>query len=770
MTSLQLLTTGFTSDKLKSKLSGKLALTNQIFLSPGNFEKFQKDAIEKGTIPSEANYANTYGVPLDLYDREKFSTYTFNATSHPAVPDDRIVLNKFAMPFCQYRLDKSIEVKLFEQQENGSFLSEVTIEVTPFRATEKGKTTDDIQKTHDVLLQSFDKHVLHNGHVLIVSGPDSKQPLHCTVKSLRIASLDGSDDSGSGDNFDFGSNVRGVLNKKTVITLVAKKGEMTLSGASEAKQTEALNIDFLEMGIGGLGKEFKEIFRRAFASRVYPKDVIEKLGIRHVKGILLYGPPGCGKTLIARKIGEALKARPPKIINGPEILNKYVGGSEEKIREQFADAEEEYRKLGEDSELHIIIFDEIDAICKQRGSSRDSTGVGDNVVNQLLAKLDGVEQVNNILVIGMTNRKDMIDDALMRPGRLEVKVEIGLPDEFGRTQILQIHTSKMRNSGFLGSDVSIPNLATMTKNYTGAEIEGLCKAASSFALNRQIDDIKAKGDMKFDVDKISVDMQDFTKGMADVPANFGVKEENLQKYFYNGICNFGPIFNNVKGSLEAMVDQVRGSDRTPLLSVLLHGKPSSGKSALAAYIAVNSKFPYVKMLSADQLIGYAEAQKVEKIRKIFDDASKTPLSLIVLDDIENLLSYVRLGGRFSNDVLQALLVLCKKVPEEKGRKVIVIGITSQLRDMDSLGLKDIFNVTLEMPNVQPSEIPTVMKHWTPDVQQTNVNQIAKSMGESDIPIKKLLMVLEMALQSDGGVNEDSFQSALIRMGYTSMGF
>ena len=85
--------------------------------------------------------------------------------------------------------------------------------------------------------------------------------------------------------------------------------------------------------------------------------------------------------------------------------------------------------------------------------------------------------------------------------------------------------------------------------------------------------------------------------------------------------------------------------------------------------------------------------------------------MIVLDDIENLLSYVRLGGRFSNDVLQALLVLCKKVPEEKGRKVIVIGITSQLRDMDSLGLKDIFNVTLEMPNVQPSEIPTVMKQF-----------------------------------------------------------
>ena len=100
----------------------------------------------------------------------------------------------------------------------------------------------------------------------------------------------------------------------------------------------------------------------------------------------------------------------------------------------------------------------------------------------------------------------------------------------------------------------------------------------------------------------------------------------------------------------------------------------------------------------------------------------------------------------------------------------MVGITSQLRDMDSLGLKDVFNVTLEMPNVQATEIPTVMKHWTPDVQQTDVDAIAKSMNNTDIPIKKLLMVLEMALQSDGGVNEDSFQSALIRMGYTSMGF
>jgi vesicle-fusing ATPase len=175
------------------------------------------------------------------------------------------------------------------------------------------------------------------------------------------------------------------------------------------------------MGIGGLDTEFSSIFRRAFASRIFPPGLIEKLGIQHVKGILLFGPPGTGKTLIARQIGKMLNSREPKVINGPEVLNKYVGQSEENIRKLFADAEKEYKEKGEESGLHIIIFDELDAVCKQRGSGAGGgTGVGDSVVNQLLSKLDGVDQLNNILLIGMTNRKDMIDDALLRPGRLEV--------------------------------------------------------------------------------------------------------------------------------------------------------------------------------------------------------------------------------------------------------------------------------------------------------------------------------------------------------------
>ena len=190
-------------------------------------------------------------------------------------------------------------------------------------------------------------------------------------------------------------------------------------------------------------------------------------------GILLFGPPGTGKTLMARQIGQMLNAREPKIVNGPQILDKYVGESEANIRRLFEEAEEEEKRMGANSGLHIIIFDEIDAICKARGSTGGNTGVNDTVVNQLLSKIDGVDQLNNILVIGMTNRRDMIDDALLRPGRLEVSIEIGLPKEDGRVQIFNIHTRKMKAAGKLHRDFNVNEFAALTKNFSGAEIEGI---------------------------------------------------------------------------------------------------------------------------------------------------------------------------------------------------------------------------------------------------------------------------------------------------------
>jgi vesicle-fusing ATPase len=183
------------------------------------------------------------------------------------------------------------------------------------------------------------------------------------------------------------TSTRGQLLKLTEVQFTKKKDaaiKLTGQGSSTGAKIFRPDFNFEKLQIGGLDTQFGDIFRRAFASRVYPPSLLKQMGMDHVRGLLLHGPPGCGKTLIARKIGAVLNAREPKIVNGPEILNKYVGQSEENIRELFKDAEEEQAEKGDDSELHIIIFDELDAICKSRGSSRDGTGVGDSVVNQVV--------------------------------------------------------------------------------------------------------------------------------------------------------------------------------------------------------------------------------------------------------------------------------------------------------------------------------------------------------------------------------------------------
>ena len=177
------------------------------------------------------------------------------------------------------------------------------------------------------------------------------------------------------------------------------------------------------------------------------------IGLTPVKGLLLYGPPGCGKTALAREISRALKARAPKIVSAPELLDRWVGGSEKATRQLFADAEAELAACNGDasrSALHVIVIDEIDAVFRERSTADDSgESPRSSVVNQILAKLDGVNAMPNVLLIGMTNRRELLDQALLRPGRLEVQIEIPLPDQEGRREILQIHFRALRERGRL---------------------------------------------------------------------------------------------------------------------------------------------------------------------------------------------------------------------------------------------------------------------------------------------------------------------------------
>lgn len=187
---------------------------------------------------------------------------------------------------------------------------------------------------------------------------------------------------------------------------------------------------FESVGIGGLDKELRELFRRVVVPRLVPPSTRASLGLHIVRGALLYGPPGTGKSLTARKIGDLLHVPPERtaVVDGPALVSKFLGESERNLRELFVPALEAQRRHGAAAPLHIIIFDEIDAICRARGHTDQSAGlVYDSLVNQLLSIMDGVAPLDNILLLGMTNRKDLIDPALLRAGRFEVRSPSAVP-------------------------------------------------------------------------------------------------------------------------------------------------------------------------------------------------------------------------------------------------------------------------------------------------------------------------------------------------------
>lgn len=700
--------------------------------------------------------------------------YVFTIRFHPDVPRGTVGFSLPQRKWATLSLNQDIEVKPYHFDPTSSSECLCTIVLEADFLQKKTTTLDPYdtdQMAREFLLQ-FSGQAFTVGQQLAFSFFDKKL-LGLVVKSLEAADLSAIK---AGQDAKPKKTKMGRCLGDTIVQFEkAENSSLNLVGKSKGKVPRQSIInpewDFQKMGIGGLDKEFNAIFRRAFASRVFPPEVVEQLGCKHVKGILLFGPPGTGKTLMARQIGTMLNAREPKIVNGPQILDKYVGESEANIRRLFADAEEEEKRLGPNSGLHIIIFDEIDAICKSRGSVAGNTGVHDTVVNQLLAKIDGVEQLNNILVIGMTNRRDMIDEALLRPGRLEVQMEIGLPNEQGRVQILSIHTSRMREYKKINPDVDIKELATLTKNFSGAELEGLVRAAQSTAMNRLI---KAASKVEVDpeaMEKLLVNRADFLHALEnDIKPAFGTSAEVLEHFLARGIINWGTPVSSILEDGMLFIQQARSTDTSGLVSVLLEGPPNSGKTALAAQLAKNSDFPFVKVCSPEEMVGFTESAKCLYIRKVFDDAYRSQLSCILVDNIERLLDYGPIGPRYSNLTLQALLVLLKKEPP-KGRKLLILCTSSRRQVLEDMEMLSAFTAILHVPNLsQPDHLMAVLEESDVFSKKDLSSMSRKVHGHRVfIGIKKLLALIDMARQTEEQYRVIKFLSKLEEEGGLDMG-
>jgi transitional endoplasmic reticulum ATPase len=509
--------------------------------------------------------------------------------------------------------------------------------------------------------------------------------------------------------------------------------------------------------IGGIGKAIQRVREMIELPLRYP-EIFERLGIDPPKGVLLHGPPGCGKTLLARAVANETEATFLSV-SGPEVIHKFYGESEAKLRQLFEQAKKEAPS--------IIFLDELDSIAPKREQVVGE--VEKRVVAQLLALMDGLEGRGQVIVIGATNLPNLLDPALRRPGRFDREIVIGIPDVVARREILGIHTRGMP----LAKDVDISTLASITHGFTGADIAALCREAAMVSLRRIIPrvDFQMTAVPYELLQDLEVPMDDFFSALKEVePSALREVFVEVPEVTWEDVGGQEQAKEELREIVEwsmrhgALFERARVK---PPKGILLHGPPGSGKTLLAKAVAKQSGLNFISVKGPELMSKYV-GESEKGVREVFKKARQASPCIIFFDEIDALAPHRGGGGgdsHVSERVVSQLLTELDGIEELKG--IIVLAATNRIDILDPALLRaGRFDRLLELRPPEESDRLEILRIHTrgkPLTAEVDLAALARETeGFSGADIESLcreagLAAIREFLAQEGGQSLADFQ-------------
>ncbi|MFA6889114.1 MAG: CDC48 family AAA ATPase [Candidatus Woesearchaeota archaeon] len=394
--------------------------------------------------------------------------------------------------------------------------------------------------------------------------------------------------------------------------------------AVEFDEEKILDVTYED--VGGLTDEIKKVREMVELPLKHP-EIFERLGIEPPKGVLLHGPPGTGKTLLAKAVANETNSH-FILINGPEIMSKFYGQSEQNLRKKFEDAEK--------NAPSIIFIDEIDAIATKREDSHGE--VERRVVAQLLALMDGLKSRGKVVVIAATNIPDAIDSALRRPGRFDREIELGVPGKEARLNILKIHTRNMP----LTKDFDLKRIADITHGFVGADLASLTKESAMVVLRRLLPELKLKEDEpipKEFLEKLKISQDDFMEALKTVrPSAMREVLVEIPNITWDDVGGLVEVKQELKEAVEwplKFPESFSTLGVKPPQGILLYGPPGTGKTLMAKAVAKQCEANFI-LVKGPELLSKWVGESEKAVRKVFKRARQTSPTIIFFDEIDSL--------------------------------------------------------------------------------------------------------------------------------------